>query len=180
MIYRRAVKQARQDRRVKGESWIGSDQTAVDTQSLITKICRGTNDFVFCNNVFEKHLYTPTTDIKGLTQIAITQTTIYATNTRIFISKAIAAEKNKELQNLYRICLTGYELLLGQFVDANLNFAKGDYRSMLFNIGKCERFVSDCQNVLGGSRAPPQLGTQNNQNRVLVQMSRLSGELIGK
>ncbi|KAI3463497.1 hypothetical protein Pfo_020160 [Paulownia fortunei] len=149
-----------------------------DTQALINQICRATDDFYFCRDVFNKHLYTPTTDIKGLTQIAITQTLIYTTNTHIFIAKAKAAEKNKDIQNLYKICEIGYGILLDQFTDANLDFAKGDYRSMIFHVSKCERFVSDCQFVLGSK--VPQLSHQNLQNRVLVRMSLVSGQLIGQ
>ncbi|GFQ06279.1 hypothetical protein PHJA_002771900 [Phtheirospermum japonicum] len=148
-----------------------------DTQSLIVKICHQTSDFGFCQNTFNKHLFNPETDTKGLSQIAVTQTLIHATNTKIFISKAIRSEKDVELQNLYKICEVGYENLVGQFTDANFAFGRGDIRSMLFYVGKCERFVTDCQYVMGNQA--PQLDVQNAQNRVLVQMSLFSGQLIG-
>ncbi|KAL7105900.1 hypothetical protein ACP275_07G075700 [Erythranthe tilingii] len=149
-----------------------------DTQALITKICLQTDNFSFCRGVFVAHLYTPQLDIKGLTQIALTQTLAYASNTRTFIERAKDAERDPNTKNLYKICESGYGILLDQFSNANLDFAKGDYKSMNFLVGKCERFVNDCQNVLGSS--VPQLSKQNLENRVLVKMSLVSGQLIVK
>ncbi|KAL6570379.1 hypothetical protein OROMI_014893 [Orobanche minor] len=152
--------------------------SADETQKLIIQICSRTYDFGYCKSVFNQHLYTPTMDAQGLTQIAVTQTLISATNTLRFILKTIDSEKSVELKNIYKICEVGYENLVNEFTDASFDFAKRDYESMLFNVGKCDRFVSDCQYVLG-NQASDQLSTQNNQNRVLVQMSLFSGQLIG-
>lgn len=148
-----------------------------DTQGLINQICRGTDNFNFCHDIFEKYLYTPNLDIKGLTQIAVTQSLTYCSNTRIFIQKAEASEPDKELRSLYKICEAGYGVVLGQLVSANLDFAKGDYKSMILNVHKCEKFINDCESGVGSRVA--QLSQQNLQNRVLVQMSLISGQLIG-
>ncbi|CAA0811218.1 Unknown protein [Striga hermonthica] len=129
-----------------------------DTQSLIGQICRQTSDSSFCRSFFNQHLYTPNTDIKGLAQIAVTQTLIYATNTKIFILKAIESEKDPELKSFYTICKEGYGNLVNEFTSANFDFGKGDYDCMVFHVRNCERFVTDCQNVLG-NRAR-QLGPQ--------------------
>ncbi|KAG8388193.1 hypothetical protein BUALT_Bualt02G0100300 [Buddleja alternifolia] len=120
-----------------------------DTQGLIIQICRQTDDFYFCRDVFNKHLFTRTTDIVGLTQIAVTQSLIYASNTRILISRSEANEKNKNKQNLYKICESGYEILVNEFTDANFAFARRDYSTVIFDVEKCPRFVNDCQSVLG-------------------------------
>ncbi|XP_075515585.1 cell wall / vacuolar inhibitor of fructosidase 2-like [Primulina tabacum] len=147
-----------------------------DTQGLIRKICQGTDDFKYCVHVFNKNLYSPTLDIKGLCQIAITQTLSYATDTRIFISKVKQEQKNTTTKNLLVVCEEGYGLLGDEFVNANLAFGRGDYRNMLFYEDKCDRFVSDCQFVIG-SRVS-NLDVMNAHMRVLVRMSQVSGELI--
>ncbi|KAI3455169.1 hypothetical protein Pfo_011832 [Paulownia fortunei] len=147
------------------------------TQALINQICRETDDFNFCRDVFNKHLYRDVTDIKGLTQIALTQTLIYATDTRIFIQKSEAKETNKNIKNLYKICETGYGIVMDEFEDASLAFAIGDYRSVVFDVEKCDRFVSDCQFVLGSKVAP--LSVKNLHAKVLIRMALVSAGLIG-
>ncbi|GER54136.1 invertase/pectin methylesterase inhibitor family protein [Striga asiatica] len=125
----------------------------------------------------KEHLYAPKADAKGLTQIAVSQTIIHATDTLRLISTLMDSEKNVQVKNLYMICEVAYENLVNEFSDASLALAEGDYRSVLFYVGKCDRFVTDCRDVIGKKRAP-QLRDQNSQNRVLVQMSLFSGELI--
>ncbi|KAL3617685.1 hypothetical protein CASFOL_038006 [Castilleja foliolosa] len=145
-------------------------------QTLINRICLQTSDYWFCQETFNKHIYTPGMGIKGLTQIAITQTLIEATDTKIFISRAMQSEKNVELQNLYKQCETGYGDLVDLFTDAKFDFAREDYRNMLNDVGICERFVTDCQNVMNNK--VPQLSVRNAHNRVLVQMSIISGQIL--
>ncbi|KAL3617684.1 hypothetical protein CASFOL_038005 [Castilleja foliolosa] len=111
--------------------------------------------------------------------IAITQTLIEATNAQIFISRAIQSEKDVQLQNLYRICESRFGNLVRLFTDANFAFGRGDYRSMLFYVGKCEILVTDCDQYVMENKVP-QFGVQNSQNRVFVQMSVFSGQLIGE
>lgn len=147
------------------------------TQARINQVCRATEDFSFCRDVFNKYLYNDVTDFKGLTQIALTQTLEYASDTRIFIQRSEQNAKNINIRNLFKICDIGYGILMNQFEDANLAFASGDYRSMMFDIEKCDRFVNDCQFVLGTKVS--ELHEKNSHTKVLVRMSVVSGGLIG-
>ncbi|GER54131.1 plant invertase/pectin methylesterase inhibitor [Striga asiatica] len=149
-----------------------------DTQELINTICRSTFDYGYCVNVFKNNLYTPTTDIRGLTYIAITQSFVHAKGTLKFVVGLIDSGKNVEWRDLYKICEVTYENMVKEFTDASFAFVREDYRSMLFYIGKCDRFVSDCQSVMGNR--VPELTDQNLYNRELIQMSISSGQLIGK
>ncbi|KAK4436743.1 hypothetical protein Salat_0008200 [Sesamum alatum] len=143
------------------------------TQARINAICRQTDDFNYCRGVFNGHLPGDVVDVKGLTQIAIRQTLIYASDTQIVIKRLEARNNSSELKNLLKICEVGYGIIVDQFGTANLDFAKGDYRSMLFDVEKCPRYVNDCIFVLSGR--VPELKVKNSQALVLVRMSIVSG-----
>ncbi|KAK4436744.1 hypothetical protein Salat_0008300 [Sesamum alatum] len=148
------------------------------TQARINFICKQTDDINYCKGVFNAHLPGDVVDVKGLTQIALTQTLIYASDTQIFIRRLEAGNNSTEIKNLLKICEVGYGIIVDEFGNANLDFAKGDYRSMLFDVEKCERFVNDCINVISGR--VPELKVKNLHSKVLVRMSFISGrELNG-
>ncbi|GER54132.1 invertase/pectin methylesterase inhibitor family protein [Striga asiatica] len=99
-----------------------------NTQELIDKVCRSTFDYGYCANVFKKNLYTPHTDIRGLAEIAITESLIHATDTLKFVVGLIDSGRNVELLDLYKICEVTYENMVHEFTDASFAFARGDYR----------------------------------------------------
>ncbi|KAL1533234.1 hypothetical protein AAHA92_33148 [Salvia divinorum] len=147
------------------------------TQVRINHICSQTSDYNLCQIILNKNLYTPIADFKILTQICLAQTTIYTSDTIIFIKTSERNEKDKTQRDLFQICDSGYGILLNQFSDASFAFGKGDYKSMLFDIEKSERFVNDCENVLGYKLT--ELHNKNTHTKVLIQMSNASGNLIG-
>ncbi|KAL0342235.1 UNVERIFIED_CONTAM: hypothetical protein Scaly_1886100 [Sesamum calycinum] len=149
------------------------------TQARIDDICRETDDFNYCRGVFNGHLPGDVVGIRGLTQIALTQTLIYASDTQIFIRRLEASRNgSSELHNLLKICEVGYGTIVDGFGTANLDFAKGDYGSVVFEVGKCERFVNDCIFVLAGRL--PEMKVKNLHAKVLVRMSVVSSsELNG-
>ncbi|KAL3617683.1 hypothetical protein CASFOL_038004 [Castilleja foliolosa] len=148
-----------------------------NTQALIFKICTHTYNFNLCNNIFTRYLRNPTTDIIGLTEIAIFQTLKHASNTRTHISVAARTETNALMKNQYKICESYYRSFVDEYKDASLDFQRGDYSSMLIHVGKCFGFVNDSSSVLtklGNAR----LFDQNADNTVLVQMSLFCGYYI--
>ncbi|GFQ07080.1 hypothetical protein PHJA_002852100 [Phtheirospermum japonicum] len=150
-----------------------------DTQSLIFKICTHTYNFGLCSNIFNRYLRSPTTDIIGLAEIAIIQTLKNASNTRTHILEAIRTEKRKKVRNGYRICESLYRSFVDEYKDADLDFKRGDYTSMLIHVGKCFGFVNGSSSVLRSlGRPAAQLLAQNAKNRVLVQMSLFCGYYI--
>ncbi|KAL2242813.1 UNVERIFIED_CONTAM: hypothetical protein Sindi_0399300 [Sesamum indicum] len=148
------------------------------TRARIDIICRQTDDFKYCRDFFYRHLPGDVVDLKGLTQIALTQTLIYASDTQILIRRLEARNSSSELKNLLKICEVGYGIIVDEFGTASLDFAKGDYGSVVFEVGKCERFVTDCIFVLAGR--VPEMKVKNSQAKVLVRMSFVSSsELNG-
>lgn len=147
------------------------------TQVRINHICSQTRDYNLCQIILNKNLYTPVQDFVGLTQICLAQTLLYTSDTIIFIKKSERNETSTTQRDLFKICDAGYGILLNQFTDASLAFGKRDYNSMLFDIGNSERFVNDCENVLGNKLTD--LHNKNMHTKVLIQMSNASGNLIG-
>lgn len=148
------------------------------TQSRINHICHETDDYFTCRDILNTHLLNNVSDFKALTQIAIAQTLIYTSNTIIDIKKFQRNETEQTQRDLFEICSTGYGLLQNQFVDASFDFAKNDIKSMLFDIENCERFVNDCEKVLGNKVT--EMHAKNRHMRLLVRMSNASGGLIGQ
>ncbi|XP_073041791.1 uncharacterized protein [Primulina eburnea] len=146
------------------------------TQELVERICRSTENYGFCAGVFNKNANDPNADITRLCEIAVEQTLVHGTDARIFVTESKNRAKDKITHDLYVICETAYGFLLNEFEDASLAFAKRDYNSMLFNEEKCNRFVADCQKVIGYRVAP--LSTMNNQMRVLISMSLITTSMI--
>ncbi|KAL0354950.1 UNVERIFIED_CONTAM: hypothetical protein Sradi_3941900 [Sesamum radiatum] len=149
------------------------------TQARIDDICRETDDFNYCRGVFNGHLPGDVVDVRGLTQIALRQTLIYASDTQILIRRLEASRNGStELHNLLKICEVGYGIIVDEFGTASLDFAKGDYGSVVFEVEKCERYVTDCILVLAGR--VPEMKVRNLQAKVLVRMSFVSSsELNG-
>lgn len=147
------------------------------TLSRINHVCAKSYDYYLCEDIFHQHLFTNITDFRGLTQIAIAQTLLFSSDTLISYQKSQRAEPDKTTRDLYAVCIEGYQVLLNQFEDAFLQFGKEDFKSMLFDMSGCERFVNDCDSVLGTKIAD--VKNKNHKTRVLVKMSNVSGELIG-
>ncbi|KAH6835098.1 hypothetical protein C2S53_012613 [Perilla frutescens var. hirtella] len=151
---------------------VSVDRIDPATQSRINHVCQKSYDYYLCRDIFNNNLHSNVTDFKGLTQIALSRTLIYTSDTFIFIKRSESSETNTTQRDLYKICDAGYGLLLNQFQEASLEFAKNDIRSMLFDISNCERFVNDCESVLGFK--VPALHDKNYHTKVLVKMSNVS------
>lgn len=149
-----------------------------ETQSRINHICSQTADYYLCRNIFNAHLYNNVSDFTALTQVALAQTLVYSSDTIVVIKRLQRAEKSQTQRDLFEICKTGYGLLQNQFVDASFDFAKSDIKSMLFDIQNCERFVNDCDKILGNKIT--EMHDKNLHMKVLVQMSNVAGGLIGQ
>lgn len=147
------------------------------TQELIGKICLQTPNYAHCNNVFHKILPSPLTNEIDLTQISLIQSILNATNTRIIILRAKAVGKDKTRRDLYDICNISYGVVMEALENANLEFEKRDYLSMINSVSSCERPVNNCQNVFG-SNIVMKLSVGNRQMELLTRMSLASGNLL--
>ncbi|KAK2982845.1 hypothetical protein RJ640_021335 [Escallonia rubra] len=138
------------------------------TQALIKKLCHQTADYAYCSDVFNQHLPSPTTNVVGLTQVAVSQSLLHASNTSILIHKLMGAETEETKRDIYRICQEGYSVVMDLFVQADLSLAKRDYKDMVDGVSKSQRPVNDC-----GSKAQidGQLSEMNRQMGVLVNMA---------
>lgn len=147
-----------------------------NTRKLIEDVCSQTIDHNMCQYILVTYLYTPNTDLKGLCQISVTHALEELSNTKMFIEKSASREKDKTTKNLYMICQASYANLVNELVDANLAFAKGDFRSVVYSVEKCDRFIDACENVLG-KNIPP-LSSRNRESKVLVSMSLVTSHRI--
>ncbi|GER54129.1 plant invertase/pectin methylesterase inhibitor [Striga asiatica] len=149
----------------------------IRTQQLIGDICRRTYNYGYCIDVFYKNLYKPTMDIKGLTEIAVTQSLLHTSDTLKFIVKSLDSERRSDIRDVYNFCRTSYNSGLSKLTDALLAFAKGDYKNMPILLLQGDRSLSNCQ-AFADNRVP-RLADENGKNRELIQMSLVSGQLIG-
>ena len=147
------------------------------TDDLISKICSQTADVRFCNDIFYKHLPNPNANAVALTQITVTQSTLAASDISVLIDRLINSEPNKTVQDIFRICQAGYEVILNQFEMASMSFAQEDYKSVAFYESKAVRPANDCGNNV---KKYLQLTFKNNQMKVLIQMAIVTVNLIGK
>ncbi|CAN4089931.1 unnamed protein product [Withania somnifera] len=150
-----------------------------EDEALITGICRQVQDETFCLTTFRKiiptHPYVP----DEVTRAAISQSLQNANDNHAFIEKAKAEAKDKETQDLYAICDTGYGLLISELQDSSQSLAKRGYISLENSLSKCPKFVSDCQNALS-DKATPEMLDRSRKQFDLVLMAKIAEGLIQK
>ncbi|MCD9645559.1 hypothetical protein HAX54_034558, partial [Datura stramonium] len=112
-----------------------------------------------------------------VTSVAIHQSLQNASNNRVFIETSKEKEKDKEIQDLYAICDSGYGFLIDELQDAIQSLAKRDYNALENALFKCPRFVSDCRNVLD-SKITPEMLDRSRKQFDLVLMSQIAEGLI--
>lgn len=146
------------------------------TQDLINQICRQTSDFAFCNNILERNLVSPKTDLAGLTRLTTSLSRSYAGDTLSFIQKSEAAETNPSVKQLYAGCDSNYQKVVGFMDGAKSAANRGDYRSMVTQLQSCSRPIIECQSAI--ARVVPQMLQKNRLMRVLLSMGLYEGTLL--
>ncbi|OIT32567.1 hypothetical protein A4A49_62193 [Nicotiana attenuata] len=148
-------------------------------EALIMDICRQVQDSTFCLNTFRQNLHTHPYNPTEVMRVAISQSLQHATNNRIFIQTSKKNSKDKEVQDLYTICDSGYGLMISFLQDATLSLAKKDYSALENSLPKCPRFVTDCQSVFG-NKSTPELLDRNRKQLDLVLMANIAKGFINK
>ncbi|MCD7447665.1 hypothetical protein HAX54_032284 [Datura stramonium] len=151
----------------------------IEDEAFITGICRQVQDLSFCMTTFRKILHTHPYIPSDVTQAAITQSLANANNNHAFIEAAKAKAKDKETQDLYTICDTGYGVLINELQESIQSLAKKDYTSLENSLSKCPRYVSDCQNALG-DKTTPEMVDRSRKQFDLVLMAKVAESLIKK
>lgn len=146
------------------------------TDSLINQICRQTADFAFCSDVLTKNIVSPNTDLAGLTRLTIKLSLNYANDTKIFIQKAKANEKNLKLQQLYDVCESNYQQVVGFMEGANFDVGRADYDSMVNLLKLCGKPIIFCQNAIGD--AVLAMRDRNRHVRVFLTMGLYEGSIL--
>lgn len=145
------------------------------TGELIVEICRQTPDYGFCIDVFDQHPHAQTSPL-GLTQIALDELKENSTNTRTFIQKKEAAEKNREIRYLYAICNSDYGAVKKNLENAWKEFLSSRYKVMLTFLSKSERPVNHCQNIFCGNIGIG-LKKRTRQVKLLISIAISAGNL---
>ncbi|OIT28488.1 hypothetical protein A4A49_65416, partial [Nicotiana attenuata] len=148
-------------------------------QALIMGICRQVEDSTFRLNTFKQniptHPYTPTV----VTQVAISQSLQHASNNRNFIETSKASSKDKDIQNLFAICDSGYGFLITKLQSATQSLPKRDFNALENSLSKCPKFVNDCRSAFGG-KTTPELLDRSRKQLDLVLMANIAEGLIQK
>ncbi|XP_055822572.1 uncharacterized protein LOC129891291 [Solanum dulcamara] len=148
-------------------------------EALITSICRQVQNPPFCLTTFRQILHTHPYVPEEVTRAAIAQSLQNANDNHAFIEKAKANAKDKETQDLYGICDSGYGLLITVLQDAAQALANKDFNGLENDLSKCPKFVTDCQNALG-SKTTPEILDRSRKQFDLVLMSKIAEGLIKK
>ncbi|KAK4429578.1 hypothetical protein Salat_1258400 [Sesamum alatum] len=148
------------------------------TQDLINQICRQTSDFGYCNDILNRNLPTPSTDLVGITKLTILLTLSNAKDTKIYLEKAEAAEKNATRRQLYAGCADDYYQVEVKMFVAAYDVGRGEYKGMVENLQASSRLVILCQNALGD--LVYDVRERNRKLRVLLTMGLYEGSLLTK
>ncbi|KAL1533235.1 hypothetical protein AAHA92_33149 [Salvia divinorum] len=155
-----------------------ASSTDLGTQTRIEHVCSETSDYNLCQVILSKNLYTSMTDFNALTQICLSHILMYISDTLTFLEAAERNETSESQRALFADCGEGYGSMLAQFENAAFEFAKGDYKSMLSDIGDTTRYVTQCETALGNKLS--EFHKRNVDTKVFIEMSNASGKLIGQ
>ncbi|XVF57460.1 hypothetical protein PTKIN_Ptkin06aG0207300 [Pterospermum kingtungense] len=146
------------------------------TQKLIDNICRGMEEYAFCNNAFNQNIHGPSADIKALTQITIEQSTNNATKTHSYIVERLKNEKDPAEKNALTTCEHAYSLVMDCFSKAAASFFAKDYDGMLKSERPAARAEASCSTIFNTPPNPPDpVGDRNRQMRILIAMAFAAG-----
>ncbi|KAM1442593.1 hypothetical protein ACFXTO_010562 [Malus domestica] len=144
-----------------------------DTQQLIERICRSTEQYGFCTQTFKENLKSPDADIVALTQITIERSVDNATQTHNFIRQTIDSTNDPALKSALETCEYSYGLVMEAFDSAAVAFFQKDYDTVEKSESGTPRAEASCEDSL--SKTSPNtvnpLTDRNNQMRILIAMS---------
>ncbi|XP_073294616.1 uncharacterized protein [Primulina huaijiensis] len=147
-----------------------------DTAALVNQICSQARSYGICHRFFWNRVNSPTTDIITLNHIALDESLSLIESTHKLVQMLKAREHDKNIKNLYSICDSSYEILTDQLVSANSAFGAGDFRNMVFYTEQCDRFVSDCERIIGSQVA--RLSERNMKASVFISISLSAAEIL--
>ncbi|KAI4313609.1 hypothetical protein L6164_026572 [Bauhinia variegata] len=101
------------------------------TQDLIDIVCRQTEDYGFCNQIFHQYLKSPVTDMIGLAQITVEQSLELSTLTRNFIAyNLLPMAATPGAKKLLYDCKASYEKVMSYFQFAAIAFFSKKYEAV--------------------------------------------------
>lgn len=141
-------------------------------QPLIDKICRSTEDYGFCNNVFNENIGAHPKDMKGLGEIAQLQALYNATNTHVFILKLVDTVPPGPVKTVLDECVNAYSVVSNQFQQGLLQFEQGKYQDALDTERITPRAQSSCSSTFSTPPYPKNpLVERNREMRILIAMA---------
>ncbi|XP_071722217.1 cell wall / vacuolar inhibitor of fructosidase 2-like [Rutidosis leptorrhynchoides] len=141
------------------------------TDELINKICRSTEDYEFCYKIFHENMKSPSTHIVGLARITIDEATNNASNNLYFVGKLVRQEKDEKKWYLLMQCIYGYDQALGTFQLASDYLNRRDFKQTLSAFWNAPFQLRNYTSLF--SMTP--IGARNEQMRKLMGMAILTG-----
>lgn len=153
------------------------------TQELIDKICRQLEDYGFCNKVFNQNLKIPSTNIEGLTQIALERTTENVTSVLAYAQSLLNDAATPEVKDILTECVKDYRTITNAFTLAFKAFGERNFKEMLVQESPAPKALGLCEGNISFEPGPPvnpffELIEKNRQLRILIAMSLVSGHLL--
>ncbi|KAL3737910.1 hypothetical protein ACJRO7_019434 [Eucalyptus globulus] len=140
------------------------------TQQLIDRICRQTEDYGFCDKTFKPHIPGQETDMQGLAQIALEQGLENDTDTLVFARRLAGQVTDEDLLDYIENCVYGYLEILGPFQDGLRALSEKNYSALVAGLrGAPQAHGSKCGAFAGG--VPNPLDERNREMRILITMS---------
>ena len=138
------------------------------TFQLIVKICDQIPETLFCIDVLQQNLSSPSTDARTFAEISLNQVLANVTNTLSAVRQA-KASASKEVADLLTICEEGYTVVSSSYNDALQALAINDSASVFLDEEQSERPINDCTNII--NPVLPQFEKYNAQNLALQRIS---------
>ncbi|XP_071722216.1 cell wall / vacuolar inhibitor of fructosidase 2-like [Rutidosis leptorrhynchoides] len=141
------------------------------TDELINKICRSTEDYGFCYKVFHENMKSPSTDIVGLARITIDQAKNNASDNLNFVGTLARREPDDKQHYLLMQCVYGYFQTLGTFQLASIYLNRRDFEKTLSAFWNAPFQLRNCMSLFSMTL----IGARNEQMRKLMGMAILTG-----
>ncbi|KAJ4839620.1 hypothetical protein Tsubulata_026012 [Turnera subulata] len=149
------------------------------TQEWIDKICFQTLNYGFCSKTFEDNLKSPSTDILGLTELAIELVLKNATNTFTYTWTILNnATTSPKVKPVLAGCVKDYQTILKDFLLASKDFTRKRYKKMVARESAAVKPIDKCESGFSHKSSFSFLAERNEQLRILISMSVIAGGYV--
>ncbi|XP_068660626.1 putative invertase inhibitor [Aristolochia californica] len=141
-----------------------------NSDELVDRVCRGSDDYYFCVSTLNSDHRTPNADLVGLAQISVDVTTKDLTSTYNYIEVLLKKTTDPRMKRDLGQCSGFYDTARNATLDASKAVARKDFAEVVTDAQLVGAAVGDCQDVFRAEN-PPLASPLKEQNQNAIDLA---------